>query len=274
MITSKGNAKVKEIRLLKQAQHRHARGEYFIEGLRLVEEALQHPEQIRKMVYSPRIENKARGAELLLAARKKIRNAEWLYVSDEIMEKICATQSHQGILAVLEIKERSWEEMGRNSGILLLLSGLQDPGNLGTIFRVAEAGEAAGVILSRDMIDPYNPKVVRASMGSLWRVPFLRDQEMKECLKRLRCQGYRLLSTAVQGGRPLWEIDFAEPTAVLFGQEGAGLAKNLLEEADGLCTIPMAPGVESLNVAIAAGLVIYEAWRQKRSEKGPGFLEP
>ena len=274
MITSQGNAKVKKIRLLKWAQHRQARGEYFIEGVRLVEEALQHPELFRRVVYSPRLENRARGAEWLSGARKKIRDAEWLYVSDEVMEKICTTQSHQGILAVLEIKERSWEDMGQRDGILLLLSGLQDPGNLGTIFRAAEAGAAGGVILSRDMMDPYNPKVVRASMGSLWRVPFLRDQEMKECLKRLRCQGYRLLSTAVQGGQSLWEIDFARPTAVLFGQEGAGLPKNLMEETDGSCTIPMAPGVDSLNVAVAAGLVIYEAWRQKRSGKGPGFLKP
>jgi TrmH family RNA methyltransferase len=268
MITSKGNTKIKEIRLLKQAQHRHARGEYLIEGVRLVEEALQDPEQIRKMVYSPRLENKARGVELLSTAREKIRNAEWIYVSDEVMEKICATQNHQGILAVLETKERTWKEMGKKSGVLLLLSGLQDPGNLGTIFRVAEAGEAGGVILSRDMVDPYNSKVVRASMGSLWRVPFLRDQEMEECLGKLRSQGYRLWATAVQGGRPFWEIDFCKPTGILFGQEGAGLPKNLLEKADGVCTIPMASGVDSLNVAVAAGLVIYEAWRQKRGGKG------
>jgi TrmH family RNA methyltransferase len=120
------------------------------------------------------------------------------------------------------------------------------------------------VILSQDMIDPYNPKVVRASMGSLFRVPFLQDREMEDCLKKLRSQGYRLWATTVQGGQSFWEIDFSQPTAVLFGQEGAGLSQNLLEEADGLFTIPMAPGVDSLNVAMAAGLVIYEASRQKR----------
>lgn len=264
MITSKANPKIKEVRLLKQAKHRHVRGEYFIEGMRLLAEALQHPGQFRKVVYSPRLENKAGGSELLSAARKKIQNAEWLYVSDEVMEKICDTQSHQGILAVLDMKERSWGEIFKRDGIILLLSGLQDPGNVGTIFRVAEAGGAAGVILSQDMIDPYNPKVVRASMGSLFQVPFLQDQEMEDCLKKLRSQGYRLWATTVQVGRSLWEIDFAKPTAVLFGQEGAGLPKKLLAEADGLFTIPMAPGVDSLNVAMAAGLVVYEAFRQKK----------
>lgn len=265
MITSKGNPKVKEIRLLKQAQHRHARGEYFIEGMRLVEEALQHPGQFRKIVYSPRLEDKARGAALLSAARKKIQDAEWLYVSDEVMERICDTQSHQGILAVLKMKEGSFEEICQREGIIILLAGLQDPGNLGTIIRVAEAGAVAGVILSKDTIDPYNPKVVRASMGSFFRVPFLPDQDVQDCLKKLRSRGCRILATAVHGGPSFWEVDFSKPTAVLFGQEGAGLPSHLLEGADGLLTIPMTPGVDSLNVAMAAGLIIYEVLRQKKS---------
>ncbi len=264
MITSKGNIQIKEIRLLRVAKHRQSRREYFIEGMRLVEEALHNPGQFRKVVYSPRLENKAGGVRLLSAAREKIQNAEWLYVSDEVMEKICDTQTHQGILAVLEMKERSWAEIHQKEGIVLLLHELQDPGNVGTIFRVAEAGGAAGVILSQDTLDPYNPKVVRASMGSLFRVPFMQDQDAGECLKELRSRGYRLWATTVQAGRPLWEMDFAKPTAVLFGQEGAGLPHALMAETDGLFTIPMAPGVDSLNVAMAAGLVIYEAFRQKR----------
>jgi len=264
MITSKANTKIKEILLLHQAKYRRTRKEYFIEGVRLVEEALKEPEQFRKIIYSPRLEKNSRGAELLSLCRKQIQKVEWLYVSDEVLGKAGDTKSHQGILAVLEMKERSWGEIYKRDGIILLLSGLQDPGNVGTIFRVAEAGGAAGVILSQDMIDPYNPKVVRASMGSLFRVPFRQDQEMEDCLKKLRSQGYRLWATTVQVGRSLWELDFAKPTAVLFGQEGTGLSQKLLAEADGLFTIPMAPGVDSLNVAMAAGLVVYEAFRQKK----------
>src|SRR4030042_809870 len=108
MITSKSNPRIKEIRLLKQAKHRHARGEYFIEGVRLLEEALNQPGQFSKIIYSPRLEKTIRGAELLTSARQKIQKAEWLYVSDEVMGKISDTQSHQGILAVLKTKERSW----------------------------------------------------------------------------------------------------------------------------------------------------------------------
>ncbi|MDI6753014.1 MAG: RNA methyltransferase [Thermodesulfobacteriota bacterium] len=265
MITSKGNLRIKEIRLLKHAKHRHARGEYFIEGVRLVEEALNQSGQISKIAYSPRLEKIARGVELLSVARRKIPDAEWLYVNDEVMGSICDTQSHQGILAILKMKEGSFEEICQREGIIILLAGLQDPGNLGTIIRVAEAGAVAGVILSKDAINPYNPKVVRASMGSFFRVPFLPDQDVQDCLKKLRSRGCRILATAVHGGPSFWEVDFSKPTAVLFGQEGAGLPSHLLEGADGLLTIPMTPGVDSLNVAMAASLIIYEAMRQKKS---------
>ncbi len=264
MITSKSNPKIKEIRLLKQAKHRHARGEYFIEGVRLVEEALRQTVPVRKVVYSPRLEEAQRGAALLSSARKKISQAEWLYVSDEVMGSMSDTQSHQGILAVLEKREYSWEELGRGQGMVLLLCELQDPGNLGTIFRVAEAGGSAGLIFSKGSIDPYSPKVTRASMGSIFRLPFLANQDPHDCLKVLRSKGYKIWATAGVGGTSLWEADLAQPSAVILGQEGAGIPTDITEAADTLLTIPMTPPTESLNVALAAGLVIYEGFRQRR----------
>jgi RNA methyltransferase, TrmH family len=264
MITSKSNPSVKEIRLLKQAKYRQARGEYFIEGVRLVEEALRQSIPVLKIAYSPRLERTERGAEVLSIARKKIPEAEWLYLSDEVMATLCDTQTHQGILAVLKKRERSFEELWQKKKMIVLLHELQDPGNLGTIFRLADAGGAGGLILSRGTIDPYGPKVVRASMGSLWRVPFLKDQDIDECLGKLRSRGYRIWATAVRGAPSFWEVDFSQPSTVLFGQEGAGLPDDLMKAADGLLTIPMAPEVDSLNVAMAAGLVIYETLRQKK----------
>ncbi len=264
MITSKSNSQIKEIRLLKQAKHRHTRGEYFIEGVRLVEEALRQGLPMRKVVYSPRLEEAQRGAALLSSARKKISPAEWLYVSEEVMESVSDTQSHQGILVVLEKREYSWEELGKREGMVLLLCELQDPGNLGTIFRVAEAGGSAGLILSRGSIDPYSPKVVRASMGSIFRLPFLVNQDLHDSLKVLRSRSYKIWATAGQGGTSFWEADLARASAVIFGQEGAGIPEDLMEEADDLLTIPMTPPTESLNVAMAAGLVVYERIRQRK----------
>ena len=267
MITSKANPSVKEIRLLKQAKHRYARGEYYIEGVRLVEEALRQDLPIRKFIHSPRLEETRRGTDLLSSARKRKAPAEWLYASDEVLGSLSDTQSHQGVLAVLGIREYSWEDLGKRKGIILLLWELQDPGNLGTIFRAAEAGGAAGLILSRGTIDPYSPKVARASMGSHFRLPFLVDQDPLESLQILRSKGFRVWAAAGRGGTLFWEVDFTSPVAVLFGQEGAGLSQDLMEAADGLLSIPMGPDVESLNVAMAAGLVVYESSRQQQAKK-------
>jgi TrmH family RNA methyltransferase len=264
MITSKGNTQVKDIRILKQAKYRHARGEYFIEGVRLVEEALREGVPVRKIAYSPRLEKIERGAELLSLARERIPDAEWLYLSDEVLGTLSDTKSHQGIVAVLKKRELSAEDLWQREGLILLLYELQDPGNLGAIFRLADAGGAAGLIFSGGTIDPYSPKVVRASMGSLFRVPFLKNQDLSDCLQKLRFRGYQIWATAIRGQPSFWEVDFSRPAAVLFGQEGAGLPEDLMRAADGLFTIPMASRVDSLNVAMAAGLVIYEAMRQRR----------
>jgi TrmH family RNA methyltransferase len=271
MITSRSNPKLKEIRLLKQAKNRDGRGEYFVEGVRLMEEALRQAADIKKVVYSPRVEESPRGIALLSSARKKTSQAEWLYVSDEVMGSISDTRSHQGILAVIGKKEYTWEDLAEREGAVLLLWELQDPGNLGTIFRVAEAGGSAGLVLSRGSIDPYSPKVLRASMGSLFRLPFLVAQDLHHCLKCLRGKGRKIWATAGHGGTLLWEADLSQPGAVIFGQEGAGLPKNLQEGADELLTIPMNPPTESLNVAIAAGLVVYEGFRQRTVRNPPIF---
>jgi TrmH family RNA methyltransferase len=267
MITSKSNSKIKNIRLLKQAKHRQARGEYFIEGVRLVEEACGSAQPIRQIIYSPRLENSSRGAALLSQARKKCPAAEWFYVRDEVLDSLSDTQTHQGILAVLEKREYGWEDLRKKDGLVLLLHELQDPGNLGTIFRVAEAGRAAGLVLTRGTLDPYNLKAVRASMGSLFRLPFLGNQDPMESLQAFRSLGYRVWATAAGGGTSLWEADLTLRAAVLFGQEGAGLPGELVKAADGILTIPMNPEVNSLNVAVSAGLVVYEAYRQNTLQK-------
>jgi TrmH family RNA methyltransferase len=263
MITSKSNPKIKDIRLLKQVKHRQARGEYFIEGVRLVEEAFGSAQAVRQIVYSPRLENIPRGVSLLTLGRKKYPSVEWFYVSDEVLDSLSDTQTHQGILAVLAKKEHGWDDLRRNEGLVLLLCELQDPGNLGTIFRVAEAGRAAGLVLTRGTIDSHNPKAVRASMGSLFRLPFLSDQDPRDALQTLRSLGYQIFSTSAETGTSLWEANFSRPAAVLFGQEGAGLPPALIEQADERLTIPMDPAVNSLNVAVSVGLVVYEAMRQQ-----------
>ncbi len=265
MITSKSNPRVKEIRLLRQAKYRQERQEYLAEGIKLLAEALQDPQQIKKIIYSPRLEKNARGAELLSHLRQEAPAAEWLYVSDEVLAKMSDTQSPQGIMAVLKIKKWTWEEIWQREGLLLLLYQIQDPGNLGTIFRVAEAGGAGGLILSSNIVDAFNPKTVRSSMGSIFRLPFLLNQDIEMAIKKLRLRGYQIWTTSTTGQISFWKVDFSKPTAVILGQEGRGLPENLIEAAEESLSIPMNSRVDSLNVAMAAGLIVYEALRQKHN---------
>jgi TrmH family RNA methyltransferase len=263
MITSRTNPKIKEIRLLKQAKHRDTRGEYFIEGVRLVEEALGEAGFVRQILYSPRLEVNSRGARLLSAARRKFQEAEWIEVDDEVLASISDTRNHQGILAVLKKREWTWKDVEPRKGPLLCFHDLQDPGNLGTILRVLEAGGGAGLVLTSGSVDPYSPKVVRASAGSFFRLPFLICPSPGMVLQELRARGYRIWAAAASGHPSFWEVDFSKPTGLLLGQEGGGLPEEWKTQADGTLTIPMASKIDSLNVAMAAGLIVYEAFRQK-----------
>ena len=263
MITSRTNPKIKEIRLLNRAKNREARGAYFIEGVRLVEEVLEQAGFVLQVLSSPRLEANSRGARLLSAARRRFQAAEWIEVDDDVLSSISDTRNHQGILAVLGKREWTWKDVETRPGPLFCFHDLQDPGNLGTIFRALEAGSAAGLVLTGGSVDPYSPKVVRASAGSFFRLPFLIFPSPAAILEEVRSRGYRLWATAASGHPSFWKIDFLEPTALLLGREGGGLPEEWKTQADGTLTIPMAPGIDSLNVAMAAGLIAYEAFRQR-----------
>jgi len=263
MITSRTNPKIKGIRLLKQAKHREARGKFFIEGVRLVEEALAEAASVRQVLYSPRMGTTPRGERLLTEARRKFQGAEWIEVEEETLASISDTRTPQGILTVLQKRPWTWKDVESRKGPVLCFHELQDPGNLGTIFRVMEAGGGAGLVLTSGSVDPYSPKVLRASAGSFFRLPFLIFSSPEAVLRELRSRGYRVWTASATGPSSFWEVDFAQPAAILLGQEGGGLPEEWRAQADGALTIPMAPKIDSLNVAMAAGLIVYEAFRQR-----------
>jgi len=269
VITSRTNERIKEIRLLQQARHRESRGEYFIEGVRLVEEALAEAGFVRQVLHSPRLQATPRGVKLLSSLRQKFQGAEWLSVDDKVLASLADTRNHQGILVVLKKREWTWSALRQRKGLVLCFHELQDPGNLGAIFRVIEAGGGAGMILSSGSVDPYSPKVVRASMGSFFRIPFLIIRQSPEAiLQELRSRGYRLWTATAQGRKSFWEVDSFDSAAVLLGQEGGGLPEEWTTQADGTLTIPMAPPTDSLNLAMAAGLIVYEGFRRQQNSKG------
>lgn len=261
LIEGRHHPLVKEVRRMVRSGELWADGLVLLETARLVKDALNSGIQIPKVFLSPRARTGAR--DLL----KKLPPETTVYeVSPEVFELLASTETSQGILALASAP--GWQEndlFPRRSALVLVLAGVQDPGNLGAILRTAEAFGTTGIILTAGTVSPYNAKVVRAAAGALLRMPMLRDQTVTEILALLARKKVRLLAGVVEGGKNLPAVDFSGPMAVAVGAEGSGLPKEL-SAAGELFTIPIASAVESLNVAAATAVILYEIARQRNEE--------
>ena len=257
-IESRHHPLLKAVRRMVRAGELSADGQVLLETVRLIEEALASGVSISQVLVSsnpsPRIQ------QLL----KRLAPQTAIYeVTPKVFEALPSTQTPQGILALARVPHWSEADLCRRQpALLLVLSGLQDPGNLGTILRSAEAFGATGVLLTQGTVSPYNAKAVRASAGALFRIPTLYGLTETETVTLLRRKRARLFASVVEGGKQLSEIDLTGPVAIALGSEGAGLPSELLAAGKPF-TIPMAPAVESLNVAIAAAVILYEIARQR-----------
>lgn len=266
-ITSASNPRIRHlVELRKKAKTRKEEGIFLIEGTRLCMDA--PPSFIKEAYVTQR---------WLQGASAKDRAALDAHpvtvVTDEIMAKAADTATPQGILCVAKIPSYSREALlGSREGtprsakkpLLLVLEDLQDPGNLGTIFRTAEAAGATGILMSAGTADLFNPKTVRATMSAIFRMPFLVSSDLRAELAALRRLGIKSYAAHLQGTRSYDALPLAGPAAFLIGNEGNGLTDRLAEAADEKIIIPMEGGAESLNAAMAAGILIFEAARQRR----------
>ena len=262
MITSNSNAKVKQlITWQKKRKVREEDGIYIVEGLRMFVEA---PEDKVREVYVSESFYKKRKEELQLDKwGKKLE-----ILSDSVYAHVSDTKTPQGVLVVMEQRKYSLEEViaekeGR-APLLMVLDNLQDPGNLGTILRAGEAAGVTGVVMSSDCVDIYNPKVIRSTMGSIYRMPFLYVDDLPQTVKQLKENGIHTYAAHLKGKHSYEKEDFAKGTAFLIGNEGNGLRDEVAEEAEIYIKIPMCGEVESLNAAIAASVLMFEAARQRR----------
>ena len=212
----------------------------------------------------------AEGSERLLDGLGLPPEAEILLLPRALLESALTTEAPQPIAALIQPPEWSWTDLlgGRRetAPLLVVLAGLQDPGNLGTILRSAEAFGASGVLTLPGTVSAWNPKAVRASAGSVFRVPLV-AADAEECFARLREAGVTILTTstsAAHGAKPAHRVDLAGPVALVIGNEGNGVPDELAAQADGAVTIPCPGPVESLNAAVAASVLLYEAARQRR----------
>jgi TrmH family RNA methyltransferase len=278
-ITSKQNPLIKRFRRVRAGDERHL---VFIEGIRLLEDALGAGAHFESVAYSTTLETSERGR--LLQDRLLTVRCRGAFVPQQVLEFMADTESPQGIVAIVS---RPYFELNdiftRAPALILIADGLQDPGNLGTIIRTAEAAGASGIITTRDTVDPFNLKALRASMGSVFRLPTVIGLQRGEIASSCKAQGIKIIATRTQPkpksvledvakAQTIFnypEVDFTVPVAFVLGREASGVSEEIFSQADSFIHIPMAEGIESLNVAAAATVLLYETARQRTFQFPP-----
>lgn len=258
MITSAGNARVKQVvQWQNKAKERKKDGIFLAEGIKMFEEAPL--DSIVEVFISESLEQKADAFY-----KKKLLQIGYEVVSDEVFAKMSDTQTPQGILTILKRPEYNLDLLlKRENPLFVILENLQDPGNLGTIVRTGEGAGITGVIMSAGTVDIFNPKTIRATMGSIYRVPFLYVEDMADTIQKLHKHGVHTYAAHLAGKTYYQDVSLKEPTAFLIGNEGNGLTKETADMAESYIKIPMEGQVESLNAAVATALLMYEAHRQR-----------
>ncbi|MBP5191891.1 MAG: 23S rRNA (guanosine(2251)-2'-O)-methyltransferase RlmB [Eubacterium sp.] len=277
-LTSVNNDRVKDItKLIKSAKRRRESRSFVAEGIRLVSEV--PPEKLISLYIEETFYEKLdksqdydesdfeRGfRDRIMALIKAAEEKESFFlVNDAVMNKLSDTETPQGILAVVEMQDMEAENLLTDDDMpfIIVMDGLQDPGNMGTIIRTAEGAGVTGILISSDSVDPYSPKVVRAAMGALFRMKLCISTDLKEDISLLKEKGITVFGTHLSG-KEFYDEDFRIPSAFLIGNEGKGLKDDVAETADRLLRIPMKGRVESLNAGVSAAVVMYEVLRQRR----------
>ncbi len=262
MITSTANAKVKRlVSLGRKSKARYEEGVFLVEGVKMFQEA--PAEWIREVYVSESFLEKN--------AFENEKRVHYETVSDEVFRKISDTQTPQGVLCVMKMPEyrlENLQEQTKKHALFLALEDLQDPGNLGTILRAGEGAGVDGVIITKNTVDIFNPKVIRSTMGSIYRVPFVITDDILKAVTDLKAGGVTVYAAHLDESKNYGLQDYTKPTAFLIGNEANGLKRETADMADHYIKIPMSGQVESLNAAVASSILMYEAARQRRIEKG------
>jgi RNA methyltransferase, TrmH family len=260
VVSGRHNARLKELRIAFRRAELTPHGECAIEGVKLIEEALRHGQAVNTVLFSEA--SRALAEKLLPQIGER---TETLVLPNTLFRSIVPSETPQGIAALVKLKPHSATQVLEHAmnGPIIVAAGLQDPGNLGTILRSAEAFSAAGVFLAEGTVSPYNSKVLRGSAGSIFRLPFAQISSI-ELIALLRAHKVRLLATSSHKGTSLPEADWTLPLAIFIGNEGAGLSRDLMHQMDATVAIPQAASVESLNAGVAASIVLYEAARNRK----------
>lgn len=259
MITSSANGKVKQVmNLIKKAKARNERGLFVAEGLRIFKEIPR--EQIDSIFVSESFLKEEERKHLIGGMKYEV-------LTDEVFQVMSDTKTPQGILALVKQHAYTPEDLTRVPGpaFLMILENIQDPGNLGTIIRAGEGAGITGVLMNSTTADIYNPKVIRSTMGSVFRVPFAYTDNLTDSILQLKKKGIKLYAAHLNGRNNYEKEDYTVDTGFLIGNEANGLTEDTARLADAYIKIPMLGSVESLNAAVAASVLMFETARQRRS---------
>jgi TrmH family RNA methyltransferase len=265
-IEGRHNPLLKQLRQAFSRAQRTAEGDCAIEGLRMLEEAIRSGLRFRAVFFRESAQGRAERLLPQIGA-----HVETLLLPDKLFDASVPSETPQGVAALVRLKEFSLDDVLEKErllvGPIMALAGLQDPGNLGTIIRSAEAFGSAGIILGEGTVSPLNAKAVRASAGSIFRLPVVAAPSaagFEDVVTKLRAKSVRLIATSSHKGTPLDQANLTRPLAVFIGSEGSGLARGLMTQMDEVVAIPHTPQVESLNAGVAGSIVLYEAARQRK----------
>lgn len=262
VITSKDNEVIKDIRKLKDKKYRNLAGKYIVEGIKIIEEAIEEKANIDMIVVC---EDCVKNGEIESKLLYEIAKYHCIYVSEKIYNLITDTQTPQGILAVIKRKEQD-RNIKFDEDLIVVLDGIQDPGNLGTILRTVDSVGLTQIIVSKNTTDAYSPKVVRSTMGAIFRVNVIEAEDLLQTIKEIKKRKFKVLATSLETENNFYDVKLNK-NAIVIGNEANGVSKEILELADNKVKIPMLGKTESLNASVATGIILYEYVRQKLSNK-------
>lgn len=261
IISSKDNEIVKQIKKLKDKKYRDIENAYIVEGIKLVKEALQENANIKQIVLCDDCEKVENISKELMY---EIAKHNCIYVTNKIFKYISEVQAPQGILAVIE-KNNANGEIDYNEDIIVALDDIQDPGNLGTILRTVDSIGLKQILVSKGTADSYNPKVVRSTMGAIFRVKIIECENLEQTLKEIKKHKFKIVVSSLQTDNSVYDIKYNKKVVVI-GNEANGVEKSIQEVSDEKIKIPMLGKTESLNASVATGIILYEYVRQKISK--------
>lgn len=255
-IESKQNSLIKEIKKLYKKKYRIEKQQFIVEGFRFVSEALKSSFNISYVFIS---ENGLEKYKELAVENLISNNTEVYLLNDNIFKEICSTDTPQGVLAVVDNKKVTTED---TDGFYVLVDKIQDPGNMGTIIRTAHAAGSLGVIVTKGSVDIYNDKTLRSTMGSIFNIPIIEDEDLST-IEELKEKGFKVVVSSLDTENNFYDIDLTKKSIISVGNEGNGISDEVYSISDEKVKIPMPGGAESLNAGVAASIMIYEAVRQK-----------